>query len=170
MRIKKGEMNIMNRADNVRSRSATPLVDRVSRIIVWLESVSYDTLIATPARLFIATTFFLSGRTKVDGLLTVNQSAYFLFEHEYKVPLIPPELAAHLVTYSEHLFSVLLILGLASRVSAAAFLFMTLVIQIFVYPGAWATHLLWASALVFIIFRGPGALSIDHYIRKRYMA
>jgi putative oxidoreductase len=163
-------MNIMHRADNVRSLSATPLIDRVSQIIVWLESVSYDTLISTPARIFIATTFFLSGRTKVEGLLTVNQSAYFLFEHEYKVPLIPPAFAAHLVTYSEHLFSLLLILGLASRVSAAAFLFMTLVIQIFVYPGAWATHLLWASALAFIIFRGPGALSIDHYIRRRYMA
>lgn len=143
-------------------------VSAVTRIIARLESVSYDTLISTPARLFIAATFWLSGRTKVEGFLTLNDSAFFLFEQEYALPLIPPRVAAYLATWSEHLFSVLLVVGLASRLSAAALLFMTLVIQVFVYPDAWRTHLLWASALAFIVFRGAGALSLDHLIRRRY--
>ena len=138
-------------------------------MIAWLESVSYDTLVATPARLFVATTFYLSGRTKVEGFLTLKPSAYYLFETEFSLPLIPPAFAALMTTYAEHLFPVLLILGLASRISAVALLVMTLVIEIFVYPGAWATHLAWASAMIFIIFRGPGALSIDNLLRRRYL-
>ncbi|HSG65433.1 MAG TPA: DoxX family protein, partial [Gammaproteobacteria bacterium] len=77
--------------------------------------------------------------------------------------------AAHLATYAEHLFPLLLIVGLGSRLSAAALLAMTAVIQVFVYPGAWTTHLLWAAALAFIIFRGPGQLSMDHWLRQRYL-
>lgn len=149
-------------------RSESSFASGVNRVIAWLESVSYDTLLATPSRIFIAATFWLSARTKVDGLLSINQSAFFLFKEEYALPLIPSRLAAYMATYAEHLFALLLIIGLASRLSAAALLFMTLVIQVFVYPDAWRTHLLWASALAFIVFRGPGALSIDHLIRKRY--
>ncbi|MEX2124932.1 MAG: DoxX family protein [Woeseia sp.] len=149
---------------------ARSLASIVGRIIARLESVSYDTLVATPARIFIAATFWLSGRTKVDGLLTINQSAFFLFQDEYALPVIPTRLAAYLATYAEHLFPLLLIIGFASRLSAAALFFMTLVIQVFVYPDAWRTHLLWASALAFIVFRGPGALSVDHLVRKRYVS
>ena len=156
----------MNRATELVDRPVRSPSSGVDRIIARLESVSYDTLIATPARIFIAATFWLSGRTKVDGLLSINQSAFFLFEDEYALPLIPSRLAAHLTTYAEHLFPLLLLVGLASRLSAAALFFMTLVIQVFVYPDAWRTHLLWASALAFIVFRGPGALSIDHLVRK----
>ena len=133
-----------------------------------LESVSYDTLMAIPARLFIAVTFFLSGRTKVEGFLTLKPSTYYLFQYEYKVPLIPTDIAAHIAAYSEHFFPVLLVLGFASRLSALALLGMTTVIEVFVYPGAWETHLGWATALAFIIFRGPGALSIDHLLRRRF--
>jgi putative oxidoreductase len=158
----------MGRATESIDRPSMRLSSGLDRIIARLDSVSYDTLIATPARIFIATTFWLSGRTKVDGLLSLNQSAFFLFEEEYALPVIPSRLAAHIATYAEHLFSLLLIAGLASRLSAAALLFMTLVIQVFVYPDAWSTHLLWASALAFIVFRGPGAVSIDHLIRRRY--
>jgi putative oxidoreductase len=141
----------------------------VRRVIDRLEAISYDTLVGTPARIFIATTFWLSGRTKVDGLLGVSDSAYFLFEYEYALPVLPPRLAAHLATYAEHLFPILLIVGLGSRLSAAALLVMTAVIQVFVYPGAWATHLLWAAALAFILCRGPGQLSVDHLLRRRYL-
>ncbi|HZD54330.1 MAG TPA: DoxX family protein [Woeseiaceae bacterium] len=141
----------------------------MQRITARLESVSYDTLIATPARIFIGVTFWMSGRTKVEGLLSISDAAFYLFEHEYALPFIPAQLATYLTTYSEHLFSVLLIVGLASRLSAAALLVMTAVIEIFVYPGAWKTHLLWASALAFILFRGAGALSLDQLIRKRWM-
>lgn len=141
---------------------------RFRTVIAKLESVSYDTLVATPARLFIAATFWLSGRTKVDGWLTVNDSAFFLFQSEYRVPLLPYRLAAYLATYAEHLFPILLLIGFASRLSAAALLLMTLVIQLFVYPDAWATHLAWGTMLAFLIFRGPGALSVDHWLRRRW--
>ena len=148
----------------------TTKLELARRLIAGLERVSYETLVSTPARIFIAATFWLSGRTKVDGLLSVNQSAFFLFEYEYALPVIPPRLAAYLATYAEHLFPLLLIVGLGSRLSAGALLVMTAVIQFFVYPGAWSTHLLWASALAFIIFRGPGQLSVDHWLRARLLA
>jgi len=156
----------MNRDTESPDRPFMRLSSGVDRLIARLESVSYDTLIAIPARIFIAATFWLSGRTKVDGLLSINQSAFFLFEGEYALPLIPSRLATYVATYAEHLFPLLLVVGFASRLSAAALFFMTLVIQVFVYPDAWRTHLLWASALAFIVFRGPGALSIDHLVRK----
>jgi len=145
-------------------------LDIARRLITRLERISYDTLVSTPARLFMATTFWLSGRTKVDGLLSVNQSALFLFEYEYSLPVISPRLAAYFATYAEHLFPLLLIVGLGSRLSAGALLVMTAVIQFFVYPGAWSTHLLWASALAFIICRGPGQLSVDHWLRGRLLS
>ncbi len=108
--------------------------------------------------------FFLSGRTKVDGLLHITDSTYSLFETEYKLPLIPPDIAAHAATYSEHLFSILLVLGLFTRLSAAAFLGMTLVIEIFVYPDAWSTHLSWAAILLLLIAKGGGKWSLDRVI------
>ena len=113
-------------------------------------------------RLGIAGVFLLSGRTKVDGLITVNDSALELFRYEYALPLIPPELAAHAATYSEHLFPLLLILGLFTRFAAAGLLVMTLVIQVFVYPDAWSTHLSWAGLLLPLIAFGAGKLSLDH--------
>ena len=122
-------------------------------------------LLALVMRIGIASVFFLSGRTKVDGLLTVNESAYELFRTEYKVPLIPPEIAAHLATYAEHLLPILLVLGLFTRLSAAALLGMTLVIQLFVYPDAWPTHLTWAALLLYMVGRGAGPLSLDHLLR-----
>ena len=65
-----------------------------------------DSLLLLVARLGIAAIFFLSGRTKVTGFLDITDSAYYLFETDYKLPLIPPHIAAHLATYSEHLFPV----------------------------------------------------------------
>jgi len=143
------------------------LSDYARCAIRMLEQVSYETLLSTPARIFIATTFWLSGRTKVEEGLTLSQSAFYLFEYEYALPIISPRFAAYLATYAEHLFPMLLIIGLASRLSAAALLVMTIVIQLFVYPGAWSTHLLWATVLAWIFFRGPGQLSIDHWLRLR---
>lgn len=119
-------------------------------------------LLALAARVAVAAIFFLSGRTKVDGLLTVNDTAYMLFREEFKVPLLPPELAAHLATYAEHLFPALLVVGLFTRLSAAALLGMTAVIQVFVYPDAWPTHLSWAMLMLYLIGRGGGPASLDH--------
>ena len=116
-------------------------------------------------RLGIASVFFLSGRTKVDGLLTVNESAFELFRYEYSLPLVAPEAAAYAATYSEHLFPLLLTLGLFTRFSATALLVMTLVIQIFVYPDAWPTHLSWAGLLLPLIAFGGGKISLDRMVK-----
>ena len=124
-------------------------------------------LLALVNRVGIAAVFFLSGRTKVDGWLTINDSAYALFRDEYRLPLVPPELAAHLAAYAEHLFPLLLVLGLMTRLSALALLGMTAVIQLFVYPDAWPTHLSWAGLLLYLIARGPGRLSLDMLLRLR---
>ena len=122
-------------------------------------------LVLLVQRLGIAAVFFLSGRTKVDGLLTVNDSAFELFRNEYALPLVPPEAAAYAATYSEHLFPLLLVLGLLTRVSAAALLGMTLVIQLFVYPAAWPTHLSWAGLLLPLIAFGGGRWSADRLLK-----
>jgi len=122
--------------------------------------VTHDVLAAL-ARAAIAGVFFLSGRTKVDGVLTVTDGAIELFRDEYKLPLVPPEIAAHLAAYAEQAFPVLLVLGFATRLSALALLGMTLVIEIFVYPDAWSTHLTWAALLLYLIGRGAGAWSLD---------
>lgn len=117
------------------------------------------------ARFGVAGVFFLSGRTKVEGLLTIKDSTYFLFSEEYQVPFIPSDVAAHLATYAEHLLPVLLVLGLMTRLSALGLLGMTAVIQIFVYPGAWPTHLTWAALLITLVTFGPGGWSLDRLFK-----
>lgn len=116
-------------------------------------------------RLGIASIFFYSGRTKVDGLLTVNETAFELFRSDYALPLVKPELAAYAAAYSEHLFPILLVLGLFTRLSALALLAMTLVIEIFVYPDAWPTHLGWAGLLLPLIALGGGKVSLDRFLK-----
>jgi putative oxidoreductase len=137
------------------------LVNRVSDALTRL--VSADVL-ALVARVGIGAVFFYSGRTKVEGVLSVTDSAVALFADEYKLPLLAPDLGAHLAAYAEHLFPILLVLGLLTRVSALALLGMTAVIQIFVYPDAWPTHLSWAAILLLLIGRGAGAWSLDRVI------
>jgi len=120
-----------------------------------------EALLLLVARLGTAAIFIESGRTKVEGFLTIKDSTYELFSTDYKLPLVPPELAAHLATYSEHFFPLLLILGLFARVGALGLLGMTTVIEIFVYPDAWPTHLSWAGLMLPILARGAGKLSLD---------
>lgn len=124
-----------------------------------------DWLVGLTARTGIAAVFFLSGRTKVEGVLDVSDSALFLFAEEYRLPLIPSDIAAHLATYAEHLFPILLVLGLFTRFSALALLIMTAVIQVLVYPGAWAIHLVWAGLFIYLIRSGAGTLSLDRLLR-----
>lgn len=126
--------------------------------------IAHDVL-ALASRISIAAIFYLSGRTKVEGLLTITDSTFELFRSEYKLPLIPPEVAAYLAAYAEHLFPVLLALGLFTRLSALALLGMTVTIQVFVYPDAWPTHLSWAALLLYLIGRGAGALSFDKLLK-----
>jgi putative oxidoreductase len=113
------------------------------------------------ARVGIAAVFFLSGRTKVQGWLTIKPFTYELFRTEYRLPLISAELAAPLATYAEHLLPLLLVLGLGTRYAALALLGMTAVIEIFVYPNAWPTHLLWTAVLLPLIAHGGGDWSLD---------
>lgn len=139
-----------------------------------------DSLIALVARFSIAAVFWKSGQTKIEGLAIdivsgefslgwphLSDSALFLFQEEYKLPLLPPELAAYAAAGAEHLFPILLLLGLATRLSAAALLVMTLTIQLFVYPDAYPVHGVWAAVLLFLMAHGPGAISLDHWIARR---
>jgi len=141
-------------------------------LLSWLESgrtlaerIPYS-VVALVARIGVASVFWRSGQTKVSGFQLRDQT-FFLFREEYNVPLLPPELAAYLATIAEHALSVLLLVGLASRLSALGLILMTAVIQLFVYPDGWPDHILWFGLLLLIVARGPGAISIDHVLWRR---
>ena len=116
-------------------------------------------------RLSIAAVFWHSGITKIASWDTTIA----LFRDEYMVPILPPELAASLAATVELICPVLLVLGIATRLATLPMLGMTFVIEVFVYPEQWIEHLMWASILVFILTRGPGALSFDHLIARKFL-
>ena len=140
-------------------------------------------LVAFIARFSIAAIFWKSGQTKVEGLAIdlvdgtfqlgvphLSASAIPLFAEEYKLPFLSPEFAALAAAFGEHVFPLLILLGLATRFSALALLGMTLVIQTLVYPDAYPTHGVWAASLLLLVSQGPGVLSLDHLIARRYQA
>lgn len=137
----------------------------ISRVHARITALVPEAAIALLMRIGIAVPFFLSGRTKVDGFLTLKDSTFYLFAEEYRVPLLPPDLAAHAATWAEHGLPVLIVLGLLTRPAALGLLVMTAVIQLFVVPGGWPTHLLWLAPLIYLIARGPGAWSADRLLR-----
>jgi putative oxidoreductase len=164
-------------ATNVPSSGPAALVIAVNRRLGRIP----HSFIAFIARFSIAAVFWKSGQTKVEGLAIdivegtfqlgwprLSPSAVDLFRDEYRVPLLSPELAAVLAALAEHALPVLLLVGLATRLSALGLLVMTAVIQLFVYPDAYPTHGVWATVLLILIARGPGVLSIDHLIARRY--
>jgi putative oxidoreductase len=111
-------------------------------------------------RLAVAGVFLKAGLTKIASWeLTVQ-----LFQDEYKVPVLSPELAARMATTFELGCSILLIVGLATRLATLPLLGMIMVIQLFVYPGAWSEHLTWGSILLMLLTRGPGAVAIDRLL------
>ena len=145
----------------------------MATLMSWLEAgrrlaekIPYS-VVALVARFAVASVFWRSGQTKVEGFLDIKDNTFFLFREEYKVPLLPPDLAAYMATIAEHVFPVLLLAGLASRLSALGLMLMTLVIQLFVYPEGWPEHVLWFALLLLIVARGPRALSLDHLIWSR---
>jgi putative oxidoreductase len=162
--------------------SATPLSapsSLLARGRDWLEAFPHS-LVALVARIGIGMTFWQSGQTKVEGLAVdpvagqwqfgwphLAPGAVDLFRDEYALPLLPPELAAVMAATAEHVFPVLLLLGLATRASALALLGMTLVIEIFVYPAAYPTHAVWAAVLLVLASRGAGVVSLDHWLARR---
>ncbi len=145
----------------------------MATLMSWLEAgrrlaekIPYS-IVALVARFAVASVFWRSGQTKVEGLFDIKDNTFFLFREEYKVPLLPPDLAAYMATVAEHVLPVLLLAGLASRLSALGLMVMTLVIQLFVYPEGWPEHVLWFALLLLIVARGPGAFSLDHLIWSR---
>lgn len=127
-----------------------------------LDAVPYA-LLAIPLRLAVATVFWDSGTTKLANWDTTLD----LFANEYKVPLIPPEIAAHIAASIELSTPVLLVLGLLTRPAAAVLFGMTSFIEIFVYPEAWPTHIQWVAMILVLLCRGGGRFSLDWYIRRR---
>jgi putative oxidoreductase len=150
----------------VAARSGSVLTRIIHGVIAALGRIP-DWFIALAARFFPAAVFWQSGETKV-AVWHLKPSAISLFENEYQLPLIDPTIAAYVSAFSEHFFPILLVIGLATRFSALALLCMTVVIEIFVYPGAWPTHGVWATCLLVVIARGPGWLSLDHLIARKY--
>ena len=148
------------------AHSGSDLVRIIQRLIAVMDCIPYW-FIALAARAFPAAVFWQSGETKVAGW-HLKPSAIALFQNEYQLPLIDPTIAAYMSALAEHFFPILLVIGLASRFSALALLFMTVVIEIFVYPGAWPTHGVWATCFLVVIARGPGAFSLDHLIARQY--
>jgi putative oxidoreductase len=138
----------------------------IRRTTAALDRIPYW-IIALAARIFPAAVFWQSGQTKISGW-RLKPSAIALFQNEYQLPLVDPETAAYVSSFAEHLFPLLLAVGLASRFSALALLLMTAVIEAFVYPWAWPTHGVWAACFLVIIARGPGSLSLDHLIARKY--
>ena len=135
------------------------------RVIRRLESAPYSVL-AIPLRFAVATVFWNSGMTKLANWDTAIE----LFTEEYKVPLLPPELAAYMAASIELTTPVLLVLGLLTRPAALVLLCMTAVIEIFVYPQAWPTHIQWAAMLLVLLCRGSGRFSIDYLLARRFGA
>jgi putative oxidoreductase len=144
------------------------LMEMLERGRALVERVPYSA-VALAARCAVASVFWRSGQTKVSGF-SLREETLFLFREEYKVPLLPPDIAAYLATTAEHVFPVLLVVGFASRLSALALFGMTMVIQLFVFPSGWPEHILWLSLLLLIISRGPGAISLDHLLWSRAVA
>jgi putative oxidoreductase len=128
----------------------------------------------------VAAVFWKSGQTKIEGLAIdivsgsfelgmprLSSSAVDLFRDEYQLPLISPELGATLAALGEHVLPLMLLLGLGTRFAALGLLVMTAVIQLLVYPAAYPTHGVWAAVLLWLMVRGPGAVSIDHALAVR---
>jgi putative oxidoreductase len=118
------------------------------------------------ARVGVGAVFFKSGMTKIASW----EFTLMLFREEYRVPLLPAEIAAPLATATELSMPVLLVLGLFARLATLPLLGMVLVIQLFVYPQSWAEHLTWAALLLLILTRGPGAISLDRLIAPALFA
>lgn len=158
----------------------TPLLDRLTTSAHGLMARIPESAIALLGRFSVAAVFWKSGQTKIEGLAIdivsgsfelsmprLSSSAVDLFRDEYQLPLISPELGAALAALGEHVLPLMLLLGLGTRFAALGLLVMTAVIQLLVYPAAYPTHGVWAAVLLWLMVRGPGALSVDHLLARR---
>jgi putative oxidoreductase len=147
------------------SNSGAGVMAWPARLKNWLDAVPYA-LLALPLRFAVATVFWNSGMTKLANWDT----ALALFADEYRLPLLPPDVAAYMAASIELSTPVLLVLGLATRPVALVLLGMTTVIEIFVYPQAWPTHIQWAAMLLVLLCRGAGTWSLDYWLWRRWMS
>ncbi|MEQ5787939.1 DoxX family protein [Erythrobacter sp. NFXS35] len=140
--------------------------DRATR---WIGGAAIENLLLLFTRIVLAGIFWRSARTKVEegSWFSISDTTYYLFTEEYSGVPLPSDFAAVTATVSEHVFPVLLVLGLFTRFSALALLGMTMVIQIFVYPEAWwSVHAVWTALALILILRGGGKLSLDAALLK----
>jgi putative oxidoreductase len=150
---------------NVTAKSASHFTvgSVITRALSWLDRVPYAVL-TLPLRLAVATVFWNSAMAKLANWDTTIS----LFADEYSLPLLPPVLAANMALAIELTTPVLLLLGLFTRVAALVLLGMTAVIEIFVYPQAWPTHIQWAAMLLVLLCRGAGRISLDNLLWRRF--
>ena len=152
-------------------RTMVVLIDR----LIGIFSMIPEWLVALISRLAIATVFWRSVQTKIEGwelfgqnlkFWNITDSTFFLFQYEYTLPLLSGKIAAYLATFGEFFLSITIIIGLLTRLSAIGLLVMTAVIQLFVYPESWSVHILWAALLVYLVKHGGGAISVDFLMQK----
>lgn len=138
------------------------LVSLAERATDFLDHIPYS-LVILPARIATFSVFFRSGLVKIADW----DATLVLFREEYKVPLLPPEIAAHMAAGMELGLSSLVLVGLFSRLSVLGLMGMVAVIQLFVEPTGWPDHIQWLGFMIFILWRGPGALSLDRLLARR---
>ena len=138
-----------------------PMIVLVTRTIGWFEAIPYW-LIALTCRVALAQVFWSSAQTHLANW----QTTLYLFDTDYRLPFLPPEPAAYLAVAVELVVPPLLLLGLATRFATLVIFGMTLVIEIFVYPQAWPTHIQWAAMMLVLMAYGAGPLSLDRLIGR----
>src|SRR6202035_1358456 len=143
----------------------SPIIVLVERAIGLLDRVPYWFL-ALPLRVGAAAVFWLSAQAHLASWDTTLEQ----FAEDYQVPLLPPDIAAYMAVGIEVTTPILLVAGLLTRVSALVLLGMTTVIEVFVYPLAWPTHIQWAAMLLVLICRGAGRLSVDELIYRNWLS
>ena len=119
-------------------------------------------LVQLATRLAVAHVFWTSAQSKLASWPVTIQ----LFAMEYRLPLLPPQLAATLGTAAELTGSILILLGLFTRFGALILMGVIAMIQIFVFPENWPDHLLWASGLLLLLARGAGVISLDYVVKR----
>jgi len=139
-------------------------VGLAAHAIRWLDCIPYAVL-AIPLRLAVATVFWNSAQSHLANWDTT----LYLFETDYALPFLPQVPAAYMAVAIEVVTPMLLVLGLLTRAAALVLLGMTTVIEVFVYPEAWPTHIQWAAMLFVLLARGSGKLSLDWLIRRRFL-
>jgi putative oxidoreductase len=146
------------------SPSRTPAIALAGIALRWLDRIPYA-LLALPLRLAVATVFWNSAQTHLANW----QTTLYLFATDYALPFLPPVPAAYMAVTIEVIAPILLVFGVLTRAAAAVLLGMTAVIEIFVYPQAWPTHIQWAAMLFVLLARGPGRISLDWLIRRSFL-